>query len=313
MFCRLGIYQRSFHPILCSFTNIRPVFEPTRKMASSSKCKTQEEVQLNGVVHSIAYCKETCSVLLCDSFHWTIELLSHSSSSDLSLQPQKVLKLDEQRSISNPTSVQIARRIGGIFIGCDSDEGISVLDRNSLQLIKKFAQNMSRDFDYMVVDETEDPKCCTVYASSTNSGRLTKLDYTSGSMLSELSVTLPSNVILKDDKLYLIAPVDSAECVLVIDKHSLKIQSKFVLSCWSSLGGLCLDESCNVCVTACNQSNHRIIYSFDDGGNLVGQVPLDKFDEDAFVLDMVAADNDLIMLTQEPGPEFFLKRIKFNF
>src|SRR6218665_806991 len=129
-------------------------------------CETQEELQLSGVVHSMAYCKETRSLLLCDCHNWTIEQFSLSSSSGLSLQPQKLWKLDELFRINKPVSVQIAR--GSIFIGCD--EGIYVLDRNSLQVVKKFAENMNRDFDCVVVDETEYLQCSTVYASSVNKG-----------------------------------------------------------------------------------------------------------------------------------------------
>lgn len=284
-------------------------------MASSSSYEAQEEVELSGVVHSIAYCKETRNILLCDSYNWKVEHLSHSPSSGRSLRQQKTLTLDEEHlGISNPQSVHIAWKLGAIFVGCESDKGISVLDRNSHQLIKKFAQDLSRDFDYLVVDdEMEDPKHCIVYASSTNSGKVTKLDYSSGKMLSELSVTLPSNITLKDDKLYLISQIDSVECVLVIDKQSLKIQNKFVQSGWSMLGGLCLDEHRNVCVTARNESNHRVIYSFDDGGKLIGQNQLSEFDEDAQVLDMVFSDKDLVVSVQELGPEFLLKRFTRSF
>jgi len=275
--------------------------------------EAQEVLLLSGCVHSMAYCKETGDLLLCDNHTFTIEQFSHSSSSGLSLQPQKLWKLGEMHSISCPTSVQIARRMGCIFIGCDSNEGIYVLDRDSFQLVKRFAQKMNRDFDYMVVDETEYPQRSTaVYASSINKGKLTKFDYNTGSMMSELSVTVPNNIVLKDDKLYTICEFDSTDCILVIDKHSLKMQSKFALSDWSLLGGLCLDERSNVCVTAWTESNHRILYSFDDGGKEVGNVQLPEFDDDAYVLDMIAVDNDLFMLTQE-YEEFFLKRLPFKF
>src|SRR6218665_2671106 len=277
-----------------------------------SSVEALEELELSGVVHSMVYCKETRSLLLCDCYNGTIEQFSLSSSG-LSIQPQKLLKLDELYSINNPVSVQIASKMGRIFIGCDFDEGIYVLDRNSLQLVKKFAQNMNRDFDYVVVDETEDLQCCTVYASSSNNDTLTKFDYNSGSVISELSITVPRNILLKDNKLYLICRIDSTSCVLVIDKHSLNMQSKFVLSGWSLLGGVCLDERSNVCVTAWNESNHRILYSFDDGGKVVGCVQLEKFDKYDFVVDMVAADKDFIILTQEGEEVFTLRRLQFKF
>src|SRR6218665_3551545 len=275
--------------------------------------ETLAEPLFGRVAHNMAYCEETRDVLLCDSYHWTIEHVSLSSSSGMSLQRKKLLKLDELYGISHPLSVQIARKMRSIFIGCGDNEGIYVLDRNSLQLVKKFAQNMNRDFDYMVVDETEYPECCTVYASSVNMGTLTKFDYNSGLVTRELSVMTPSNILLKDDKLYLICGIDSSECVLVIDKHSLKIQSKFSLSGWSLLGGLCLDERGDVFVTASNDSNHRIIYSLDDGGKVVGRVLLKEFHRHAHALDMVAADKDFIILAQEPEEDFTLKRIQFTF
>src|SRR6218665_471028 len=278
----------------------------------ASSVKSQEVVALDGIVHSMAYCKETHNFLLCNWVYSRIEQFSHSSSSGLSLQPQKLWKLDEMHSISCPTSVQIARIMGSILIGCDSNEGIYVLDQTSFRLIMKFAQNMNRSFDHMVVDETEAPQRCTVYVSSRNNGTLTKFDYSSGSMMNELSVTVPNNILLKDDKLYLNCMLDSTACVLVIDKHSLNMQSKFVSSGWSLLGGLCLDERSNVCVTAWTESNHRILYSFDDGGKEVGNVQLPEFDDDAYVLDMIAVDNDLFILTQE-YEEFFLKRLPFKF
>jgi len=274
----------------------------------SSSVETQEEPLLGRVAHSMAYCKETRDVLVCDCYNWTIEQFSLSSSSGLSLQSQKLLKLDELYSISNPVSVHIARKIDSIFIGCD--QGIYVLDRTSLQLVKKFAQNMNRDFDYMVVDETEYPERCTVYASSRNNDTLTIFDYSSGSVMSELSVTVPGNILLKDNKLYLISQI---ECILVIDKHLLEIQRKFVLSGWSLVGGLCLDERGDICVTARNDSNHRILYSFDDRFNVVTRVQLPQFEKDDRVLDMVAADKDFIMLTQEAGWEFTMKRIRMKF
>src|SRR6218665_422521 len=276
----------------------------------SSSVETQEEPLLGRVAHSMAYCKETRDVLVCDCYNWTIEQFSLSSSSGLSLQSQKLLKLDELYSISNPVSVHIARKIDSIFIGCD--QGIYVLDRTSLQLVKKFAQNMNRYFDYVVVDETGDPEHSTVYASSINKDMLTKFDYSSGSVMRELPVTAPGNILLKDDKLYAICEIDSTDCILVIDKHSLEIQRKFALSGWSRVGGLCLDERRDICITARNESNHRILYSFDDGFNVVTSVRLAEFDEDAFVLDMVAADKDFIMLTQELDWQFTMKRIRMK-
>src|SRR6218665_2908993 len=279
----------------------------------TSSVETQEDLLLKGVAHSLAYCKETRSLLLCDNHCCTIEQFSLSSSSGSSMQPQKLWKLNEMHGISYPTSVQIASKMNRIFIGCDFNGGIYVLDQNSLQLVKKFAQNMNRDFDYMVVDETEYPQCCTVYASSVNNDILTKFDYNSGLVTRELPVMTPSNILLKDDKLYLICGIDSSECVLVIDKHSLKIQSKFSLSGWSLLGGLCLDERGDVFVTASNDSNHRIIYSLDDGGKVVGRVMLKEFHRHAHALDMVAADKDFIILAQEPEEDFTLKRIQFTF
>src|SRR6218665_372969 len=282
--------------------------------SDTSLVETQEELELEGVAHSMAYCKETHNLLLCDCHNWTIEQFSLSSSSGLSLQPQKLLKMDEVYGIKYPVSVQIARRMGSMFIGCEFNEGIYVLNRNSLQLVKKFAQNMNRDFDYVVVDETEYPQRCTVFASSVNNDTLTKFDYSSGSVMSELPVMSPSNILLKDDKLYLVCHInDSSECVLVIDKHSLEIHSKFALSGWSLVGGLCLDDRGYMCVTARNESNHRVLYSFDDGGKVVGHVQLAEFDKHTVVLDMVAADNDFIILTQEPGWEFTMKRIRMKF
>src|SRR6218665_579812 len=276
----------------------------------TSSVEPQEDLLLEGVAHSMAHCKETRDVLLCDCYSKTIEQYSHSSSSGFSLQLQKLWNLREMHSISCPTSVQIARKMGCIFIGCDDDEGIYVLDRTSLQLVKKFAQNMNRDFDYMVVDETEYPERCTVYASSRNNDTLTIFDYSSGSVMSELSVTVPGNILLKDNKLYLISQI---ECILVIEKHLLDIQRKFVLSGWSLVGGLCLDERGDICVTARNDSNHRILYSFDDRFNVVTRVQLPQFEKDDRVLDMVAADKDFIMLTQEAGWEFTMKRIRMKF
>src|SRR6218665_2255916 len=129
----------------------------------TSLVETQEELELEGVVHSMAYCKETHNLLLCDWYNGTIEEFSHSSSSGLSLQSQKLWNLREMHSISRPRSVQIASKMGCIFIGCELNEGIYVLDRNSLQFVKKFAENMNRDFDRVVVDETEYPLRCTVY------------------------------------------------------------------------------------------------------------------------------------------------------
>src|SRR6218665_1599689 len=276
----------------------------------TASVETLAEPLFGRVAHNMAYCEETRDVLLCDSYHWTIEHVSLSSSSGMSLQRKKLLKLDELYGISHPLSVQIARKMRSIFIGCGDNEGIYVLDRNSLQLVKKFAQNMNRDFDYMVVDETEYPECCTVYASSVNNCTLMKFDYSSGSVMRELSVKFPNNILLKDNKLYLICEM---KYILVIDKHSLEIQSKLALSGWSFVGGLCLDKRSNVCVTARNESNHRILYSFDDGFNEVSRVQLEEFDEYAFVLDMVAADKDFIMLTQELGWQFTMKRIRMKF
>ena len=109
--------------------------------------------------------------------------------------------------------------------------------------------------------------------------------------------------------MYLISQI---ECILVIDKHLLEIQSKFALSGWSRVGGLCLDERGDICVTARNESNHRILYSFDDGGKVVGHVQLAEFDERAYVADMVSADKDFVILTQELGWEFALKRIRMK-
>jgi len=271
--------------------------------------ETQEDLLLKGVAHSLAYCKETRSLLLCDNHCCTIEQFSLSSSSGSSMQPQKLWKLNEMHGISYPTSVQIASKMNRIFIGCDFNGGIYVLDQNSLQLVKKFAQNMNRDFDYMVVDETESQQSCTVYVSSVNNGTLTKFDYSSGSVMSELPVATPGNILLKDNKLYLISQI---ECILVIDKHLMEIQRKFVLSGSSLVGGLCLDERGYICVTARNDSNHRILYSFDDGFNVVTRVQLAEFDEDAFVLDMVAADKDFIILTQELDWVFTMKRIRMK-
>jgi len=276
----------------------------------TSSVETEEEPLPGRVAHSMAYCEETRDVLLCDSDNCTIEKFRLSSSSGLSLQPEKLLKLDEQYSISRPTSVQIASRMGCIFIGCELNEGIYVLDRISLQLVKKFAQNMNRDFDCVVVDETEYPQRCAVYVSSRNNDTLTIFDYSSGSVMSELSVMIPSNILLKDNKLYLISQI---ECILVIDKNLLEIQSKFALPGWSMVGGLCLNEHGYICVTARNESNHRILYSFDNGFKVVGRVQLTEFDEDAYLLDMVAADKDFIILTQEPGWEFAMKRIRMKF
>src|SRR6218665_1574742 len=271
--------------------------------------ETQEDLLLKGVAHSLAYCKETHSLLLCDNHCWTIEQFSLSSSSGSSMQPQKLWKLNEMHGISYPTSVQIASKMNRIFIGCDFNGGIYVLDQNSLQLVKKFAQNMNRDFDYMVVDETESQQSCTVYVSSVNNGTLTKFDYSSGSVMSELPVATPGNILLKDNKLYLISQI---ECILIIDKHLMEIQRKYVLSGSSLVGGLCLNERRDICVTARNDSNHRFLYSFDDGGNVVTRVQLAKFDEDAFVLDMVAADKDFIILTQELDWVFTMKRIRMK-
>jgi len=231
-----------------------------------------------------------------------------SSSSGLSLHPQKLWKLDELYSISYPVSVHIARRMGRIFIGCD--QGIYVFDRNSFQLDKKFAENMNRDFDHIVVDETEYPQRHTVYTSSTNKGTLTKFDYSSGSVMGELPVTAPLNILLKDNKLFLTSQMKR---ILVIDKHLLEIQSEFVLSGWSRVGGLCLDGSGYICVTARDDSNHRIFYSFDDGFNVVTRVQLEEFEKDDRVLDMVAADKDFIILTQKLDWEFTLKRIRMKF
>jgi len=53
------------------------------------------------------------------------------------------------------------------------------------------------------------------------------------------------------------------------------------------VGGLCLDESGYICVTARNVSNNRILYSFDDLFNVVTRVQLAEFDEYGFVLDML--------------------------
>src|SRR6218665_2031438 len=171
------------------------------------------------------------------------------------------------------------------------------------QLVKTFAENTNRDFDHMVVDETEYSRRC-----ATNNDILKKFDCCSGRANYRLGP-----ILLKDDKLYLNCEIDSTACVLVIDKHSLKIQSKFALSGWSLLSGVCLDECGDVCVTAWNESNHRILYSFDDGGKVVGCVQLEKFDKYDFVVDMVAADKDFIILTQEGEEVFTLRRLQFKF
>src|SRR6218665_3300634 len=55
----------------------------------------------------------------------------------------KLLKLHKQYCIKNPISVQIGSKMNSIFIGCESKKGIYVLDRTSLELVKKFAQNVN--------------------------------------------------------------------------------------------------------------------------------------------------------------------------
>src|SRR6218665_1937892 len=295
-------------PVEAETSDISLVETSSVEAQDTSLVETQEEQLLEGPAQCMVYCKETRSLLICDSYSWTIEEFSLSSSSGLFLQPQKLWNLHEMHSICNPISVTIARQMSRMFIGCSSGVGIYVLDQNSLQLVKKFGENMNRDFDYVVVDETEHLERYTVYASSTNDGKLTKFDYSSGSVMREISVKFPNNLLLKDNKLYLMCEI---EYILVIDKH-LEIQRKFALSGWSSLGGLCLDERGYICVTARNDSNHRILYSFDAGFNVVGSVHFAEFDEGTYVLDMVAADKDFIMLTQELDWEFTVKRIRMK-
>ena len=294
---------------LCTvaFINKRGTFIENMEPATNSLCKTKQVLELKGVCHSFSYCQESHMLLLCDSFNWTIEQYTFSTSG---LSPPEAVEFDQ--SLSNPTCVHIAGKMGAVFVGCDSNEGVYVFDC-TFQLIKIFAQNMKMDFNHIAVtDEAKDQ--IEVYMTSVNSDKLTKWDYKSGAVLGELSVTKPENITHKDDKLYLICRVDSTECVLVVIKNSLKIFSKIIVNCWFSLGGLCIDESCNVITSACrvvNGSQRRSILTVDDKGDIILQVMLD-FDEHTLVSDMVVVENDLIMLTYEPGPEFNLKTIVFK-
>jgi len=270
----------------------------------NSLCETKEELELKGVSHSMSYCEESRILLLCDSFHWTVEQYNVTASG---LVLSEEVELTQR--LSNPTSVHIAPKVGLVFVGCDSDEGVYVFDRK-FQLIKKFAQNMKMDFNNIAVAD-EAKQDIKVYMTSVNSDKLTKWDYNSGSLLSELPIAKPENITLKDDKLYLICRVDSTECILIINTHTLEILSKIAENGWSKFGGLCIDESGFIMTSACrlvNGSLRRSIFTVNSEGNFVSQFLLD-FEECGLVSGMVRADSDFIILTQEPGPEFILKRI----
>jgi len=270
-------------------------------------CETKEELELKGVSHSMTFCEESSILMLCDSFHWTIEQYNVTASG---LVLSEGAKLAHQ--LSNPTSVHVAQKVAIVFVGCDSDKGVYVFDRK-FQLIKIFAQNMKMDFDHIAVADEEKDEI-KVYMTSESSDKLTKWDYNDGSLLSELSVTRPRNITLKDDKLYLICRVDSIECVVIIDTHTLNILSKITESDLSMFGGLCIDESGLVMTSACHTVNgtlRRSIFAVDGEGNFVSRFMLD-FDECGIVSGMVRAGSELIILTQEPGPEFLLKRIGFK-
>jgi len=269
--------------------------------------KPKEELELKGASHSFSYCEASHTLFLCDSFHWTIELYNLSASG---LCLSKVVELDQW--LSNPSSVHFAPKLGAVFVGCDSDEGVYVFDLE-FQLIKRFAQNMKMDFDCIAVNHEVNDEI-EVYMSSVNSDKLTKWDYNTGSQMNVLSVKTPRNINLKDNKLYLICKVDSNACVLVIDKHSLDIVSTLAVSGFSMLGGLCIDESCNAIMSACsvvNGSKRRSICTVDFKGNLISQFMF-EFDEHALVVDMAIVEHESIMLIQEPGPEFFIKRMGFK-
>ena len=256
----------------------------------------------------MSYCEQSDNLLICDSCHWTVEIFKTSANINI----DRTVELDQW--LSNPTSVQVDKKTGMIMIGCDSEAGVGVFDKD-FRFVKKFAENVKMDFDYIAIDyETEN--VCMVYMCSTNRGKLTKWDYNTGMLVKEVSFTVPSNIQVQGDRVFLIIVEDVTECVAILDKHSLEISSRITVAGWSSLGGLLIDNSSNIIVTAnkrVGDSVQRSVFVFDCSGSVKNEVALWAVaDENIYILDMIAINSDLMVLTQEPDAEFFLKRIVFE-
>jgi hypothetical protein len=275
--------------------------------------KLQESVLLEAACHSMSYHEATQSLYVLDSSDRKCHIYN-STPFSLATRRSVDLSAHSNRPVTVGLSSRHQKSIKEVLIACESNEGVQVFD-SEFNFIRKFGEKLIDVADFMETDTVD--ATCFVYISAIDSGKLIKLNGTTGEQVGELNLIKPCNIRVRNEELFVISNGGSNSgsgnnCVLVFNKNSLQMKRKVFVDGWMCLEGLHFDSCSNLIVTAKRNSSSqaRSLFVFDSDGNLINEIVLDRVYEN--ILDITVIEDNLVVLEQESDCEFVLKRLSFN-